>query len=118
MKKKNNQIKLTKIIVISVLCSVLILVSAYFIFFNHPRNFNGFHSKDGRMGNSPITPEIENEITSFFESSPSDQEIENYCSENPQYCGYHCMNDEADFCENFKFQGMPPNETREFNYSG
>jgi hypothetical protein len=68
------------------------------------------------MGNPQLTPETENEITSFFESSPSDVEIENYCSENPMHCGYYCQNSDAEFCEDFKFEGMP-NETREFNYS-
>jgi hypothetical protein len=113
MKKKINQ--KNKIIIVSVICVVL-FASAYFIFFNHNQDFRNFNSNDGRMGNSQLTPKTENEITSFFESSPSDLEIENYCSENPMYCGYYCQNSEAEFCETIKPEGMP-NETREFNYS-
>ena len=116
MEKKNNQKRNKKIIVVSVICLILISVSIYFIFFNHNQNFKEFNSNDGRMGNSSITPEIENEITSFFESSPSDQEIETYCSENPMYCGYYCQNSDAEFCETIKLEGIP-NETREFNNS-
>jgi hypothetical protein len=111
-RKKLNK----KIIIASVICIVL-FSSIYFIFFNHNRDFKNFNSNDGRMGNFQLTPETENEITSFFESSPSDVEIENYCLENPMYCGYYCKNSDAEFCENFKFEGMPPNETREFNHS-
>ncbi|MFA5070927.1 MAG: hypothetical protein WC511_00985 [Candidatus Pacearchaeota archaeon] len=109
MEKKINQ--KNKIIIISVACLILISVSAYFIFFRHDnRDFKSFNSNDGRMGNFQLTPETENEITSFFESSPSDVEIENYCLENPMYCGYYCQNSDAEFCETIKPEGLP-NET-------
>jgi len=111
-KKKFNK----KIIIISLACLILISVSVYFIFVQPDKNFREFNSNDSRMGNPQLTPEIESEITSFFESSPSDLEIENYCSENPMYCGYYCQNSDAEFCETIKQQGMP-NETREFNHS-
>ena len=113
MKKKFNK----KIIIISLACLILISISAYFIFAQPDKNFRQFNSNDGRMGSPQLTPEIENGITSFFESSPSDQEIENYCLENPMYCGYYCQNSDAEFCESFKLERGIPNETREFNYN-
>ncbi|MCK9568150.1 hypothetical protein M0R72_04325 [Candidatus Pacearchaeota archaeon] len=116
MQKKNNPKRNNKIIIVSVVCFVLISISTYFIFFKQERNLEEFRSNDGRMGDSQLTPEIENEITSFFESSPSDLEIETYCSENLMYCRYYCQNSYAEFCETIKPEGMP-NETREFNYS-
>lgn len=107
-KKKNNQ----KIIIISIVCVVLVSILIYFTFINSNKDFRKFNFNDGRMGGPQLTSEIESEITSFFESSPSDLEIENYCLENPMYCGYYCRNSEAEFCENFKFErGIPKNET-------
>jgi len=111
-KKKDNR----KIVLVTFICIALISIAIYFVFIIPNKDFKNFNSNDGRMGGSQLTPETGNEITSFFESSPSDQEIENYCLENPMHCGYYCQNNEAEFCEDFKLGGMP-NETREFNYS-
>lgn len=115
MKKKINQ--KNKIIIISAVCFILIS-TVYFIFFrSDSRDFRSFNSNGGRMGNSTISPETEAEINSFFVGSPSDSEIENYCSENPMYCGYYCRDNNVKFCENFKFEEIPPNETGKFNRS-
>jgi hypothetical protein len=117
MKEKTD---VRKIIFVSLICIVLISVSVYFIFIkNDKKNFGEFNPNnpnDDREGNFSITPETENEITSFFQNSPSDSEIETYCQQNPMYCQYYCMkNTDAEFCSEFKpndlERGMPPNET-------
>ena len=49
--------------------------------------------------------EISN-VQNFFESSPTDSEIEIYCSENIDSCMYYCMkNSESNYCDNL----MPEN---------
>jgi hypothetical protein len=108
-KKKDNR----KIVLIAFICIPLISILIYFVFISPNTNFN---FRDIRMRDFQITSEIENEITSFFDSSPSDLEINNYCLENPMYCGYYCRENDAEFCEDFKFGGMP-HETGKFNYS-
>jgi len=49
----------------------------------------------------------ENEIINFFDSSPSDTEIESYCQENPVSCMYYCreIKPELEICGSIE---MPP----------
>lgn len=44
-----------------------------------------------RNQNFQIDENTKNEIINFFDSNPSDEEIENYCQENRMYCMYYCM---------------------------
>jgi hypothetical protein len=58
------------------------------------RNFRG--------GNfQPPNEATQNEITSFFTSSPSSLQIEAYCKSNPIYCMYYCrdMNPSDENCK-------------------
>jgi hypothetical protein len=94
--KKEKKVKHKKKAIIFIVCfAVLILgVSAYFIFEHSPR-------RDFRGGNfQPLNQTTQDKITSFFESSPSYSDIENYCKENPVYCMYYCreMNTQESVC--------------------
>ena len=64
---------------------------------------NGFNRGENFQ---PLDEITQDEITSFFENSPSSSEIEEYCIENPMYCGYYCMeiNSELEICS----QMQPP----------
>jgi hypothetical protein len=84
--KKEKMVKHKKKAVIFIVCFVVLIigVSIYFIFGHSPR-------KDfGRGSFQPLDKETQNTITSFFESSPSYSDIENYCKENPNYCMNYC----------------------------
>jgi hypothetical protein len=94
--KKEKKVKSSKKAVVFVVCfAVLILiVSAYFILENS-------HKKDFRRGNfQPMDSATKEKITSFFESSPSFSEIEDYCRENSMYCMNYCreINPENENC--------------------
>ncbi len=46
-------------------------------------------------------------LTSFFNSNPGLQEINNYCSENRGYCFYYCrnINQNAEICKDLMNRG-------------
>ena len=53
-----------------------------------------------------LTEEQISEIQAFFDSNPSNSEIESYCQENRMYCGYYCtqINPNHEYCENMPSQ--------------
>ncbi len=55
-------------------------------------------------GGFQIDDSTKEEIILFFNSNPSDEEIENYCGENKMYCEYYCMqvNPEHEYCKNMQ----------------
>lgn len=119
MEKKKRSTK--KIIAVSAVCLVSFGIIAYFIFTNvvgknpgpHPNGGNGFPMNNSEMrgGFQPLDDTTKNQITSFFESSPSSSEVETYCNENRNYCFYYCMDMKGsnEFCtELLNNTQMPP----------
>jgi hypothetical protein len=121
VKKKKSA---RKIIIISAICIIVLGVAAYFISENFmKRNFRGnSHFPDGRenfgfpndserKGGFPsINETTKKEITSFFETSPSSSEVEDYCNKNKEYCFYYCINTKGDneFCKGMNNTKMSP----------
>lgn len=119
MKKKNSsqkKNKTKKIIVISIISFLIIAAAGFFVYdnfikkdFRHGFNFTGNYTS-GRRGNYTLSETTQNQITSFFQSSPSSSEVQDYCSQNPMYCGYYCRkinpNDNACTEVNQIFQNM------------
>jgi len=101
--EKNNHKKI--IIIFVVLIIIISGVSAYFIFGHSTRrNFRGENfpnEENGGRNFQSLNESTKNEITSFFESSPSSSEVEYYCDKNKEYCFYYCadMNEDNEFCE-------------------
>jgi|GEM_PF-2277783 len=112
-KKVNKKISKKAVIIVAVCLIAVIGAVSYFIFGNLSKlgfKDNGFNASDrgGNFQPNPITEEIKNEITSFFESFPSSSEIEEYCNTNINYCMYYCMdiNKTAEICSELN-QTMP-----------
>jgi len=94
--KKKKGINTKKVIIISAISLIVVIigVSAYFIFGHSIR-------REFRGGNfQPPNETTKNEITSFFGSSPSSSEIEDYCRNNSMYCFYYCkeINPSSEIC--------------------
>lgn len=117
--KKGEKKRLKWIIISASFFVAIILVAGYFYFHLqlNSRNHrpNGFPGGNFSQGENPFTEQTKNEITSFFESSPSSSEIEDYCNENSMYCFYYCreINSDNDFCNQLMNNtqprgGMPP----------
>ncbi len=94
---KKNSINLFVGIIIGMIVGVFI---GYLIF-----GINRFQNNDFKNNNFQINEETENEIISFFDSSPTDSEIENYCKENMMYCMHYCreINSAYEFCGEINF---------------
>ncbi len=54
-----------------------------------------------------IDNQTKSEIMSFFNSSPSDSEVESYCQENRKNCVYYCteINEEHEICSQIQSRG-------------
>lgn len=61
-------------------------------------------------GEFQIDESVKEEIILFFDSSPSEEEIETYCKKNRMYCMYYCMeiDPENNYCENMYKDRTPP----------
>jgi hypothetical protein len=57
-------------------------------------------------GMQKLTEEQISELQGFFDSNPSNNEIESYCQENRLYCGHYCsqINPTHEYCENMASQ--------------
>jgi hypothetical protein len=116
-KKKEGNPKKTIVILTICLGIVIIGTAAYFIYEHSiKRGFRGGNFPDraeGERNFQPPNETIQQEITSFFESSPSASEIEDYCGTNGMYCMYYCrnMNPNSKICSqimNRSSGGQPP----------
>lgn len=111
MKKKKKSPK--KLIIILSIFFITLIIAGSLIFINltkkdfrehfFQKRENDFDRKENF---STINKTIQKEITSFFESSPSSFEIEEYCNENPMYCKYYCT--EINFNNDICSQLQPP----------
>ncbi len=114
MENKKKGIK--KIIIPSIICVIVLGIAAYFIFENFMkkdfRENPDYPDDSERRGGFPSLNETTKaKITSFFESSPSSSEIEDYCNKNRGYCFYYCVNMKGnnEFCkELMNNTKMPP----------
>ena len=97
-KSKQPKNKTKKIIIISLISLAIIFALGFFVYdnfirkdFRHGFNFPGNYTS-GRRGNYTLDETTQTQITSFFQSSPSSSEVQDYCNQNPMYCGYYCRN--------------------------
>lgn len=96
--------KQTKEIIIGLIIGLILgIIIGYFIHNSIARNF--LNIKNFQLSESQI-----NEIKSFFDSNPSQEEINNYCNTNRMNCMYYCrtINPDDEFCNSLnltKFGG-------------
>ena len=57
-------------------------------------------------GEFEIDDETKSEVISFFDSNPTNEEVEIYCQENRKNCVYYCteINSEYEICSQIKSQ--------------
>jgi hypothetical protein len=79
--------------------------ATYLIFSSSHNNFN--KGNFGPMESFQINDSIKEEIASFFESSPAQEQIDDYCRQNMMYCTYYCRNidSENEICATINSQG-------------
>jgi hypothetical protein len=100
--RKDNKIML--VIVFSIVFFIAGGVAGYFI---------GHHAFP-RNNFSNLSDSAKAEITTFFENSPSSDQITAYCQQNPSYCIYYCrQNPNFEYCSqlNLSPQGGMPSQT-------
>ena len=100
MKEKN----LKTVVIFSAIFLILGLGAGYFIG-NHSGSgqkfspsgyaFNGFNQIDNQTKVS---------ILNFFDSNPSQNSVDSYCKDNPEYCMYYCreINSISGFCSQIR----------------
>lgn len=95
--KRKSNLPLVLGIAAILLVILAVFATLYFTgFFNrHIGQRNGF-SGMGRQLNESQT----NEVTNFFNSNPSSEEIKTYCNANRGSCFYYCrnVNPSTDYC--------------------
>jgi flagellar basal body-associated protein FliL len=75
---------------------MIIIFSAIFLFAGGVAGFflhNAIsEGKSIGRGNFQLTQAQIDGITSFFNSNPTSDEVQSYCSQNREYCFYYCRN--------------------------
>jgi hypothetical protein len=111
---KDGNKAIGKVILFSVIFLIVGGVAGYFIG-EHSSRSNGNFTRGGgnfSYGNFQINETTRAEITSFFDNSPSADEISNYCQNNPRYCMEYCrvINPSDQICAtlNIGFRGGTP----------
>lgn len=88
-----------RIIVIGVLSAFVLIALGVFIFsnyfFHNHQNFQ-MRSQFRRPGNFTINQTKVDETTSFFQDSPSADQVSTYCSQNRIYCFNYCRTNPTD----------------------
>jgi len=99
MKKKKNVNK----IIISASITLVILGVAGWFFFHEMNSHNRFGNKNFPNKFQLNKTQI-NEINSFFNSNPTQNEINNYCNQSMPSCFYYCRNENSsnEFCGELK----------------
>lgn len=102
----------SRFVIIGVIIIVLILIILGYLY------FTGFSKDDFRENhgnperNLQLTDSQINEVTSFFDSNPTSQQIQDYCEKDRMNCAYYCrnINSDNDYCKQL-------NSIRKGNYS-
>ena len=82
-------------LIVGIIIGLVIGGSATYLILNNFRN----HSF-AKGGNFNLDENTKNQITSFFESSPSQTQLDDYCNQNRMYCIYYCrqVNPSSELC--------------------
>lgn len=92
--KKNHKY----LIVIGILGAIAIIALGFFLFLNHSSHNQNFQMRNGfrRPGNFTINQTKVDQTTSFFQDSPSADQVSAYCSQNRLYCFNYCRTNPTD----------------------
>lgn len=106
---KNENKAINKIILFSVIFLIVGGVAGYFIGEHFARpHFSAIN------GNFQINDTVKAEITSFFGSGPTTEQLNSYCQSNPRYCMEYCrsINPSDELCKqiqlNYSYRGGTP----------
>ncbi|MGA2130594.1 MAG: transmembrane domain-containing protein [Candidatus Pacearchaeota archaeon] len=93
--KKNHKY----MIIIGILGAVAIIALGFFLFSDHlSHNYQNVQMRNGirRPGNFTINQTKVDQTTSFFQGSPSADQVSTYCSQNRIYCFSYCRKNQTD----------------------
>ncbi|HTY44104.1 MAG TPA: hypothetical protein VMC80_02580 [Patescibacteria group bacterium] len=98
-KEKREKSKIFVVLIFSIVFFIAGGVAGYFIASHHafPR------------GNFPnIGDATKSEITAFFDSNPSQDQVTSYCQQNMAYCFYYCrqVNPNYQYCSQLNFRSQ------------
>ena len=86
------------VLIIVIVIVVLVVIGAVVGYLYFSGKFNGHARFPGRGGQFNASRNIQlnqsqiDEVTSFFNSNPTQQQITDYCNTNRMNCFYYCMN--------------------------
>jgi hypothetical protein len=106
MKKSKTKFLIITAVIIIIL--IIACVEAYFYFkHSNPR----FQTRNFQLNQSQIQ-----DVTNFFDSSPSAEQIQTYCQQN-RNCLYYCrnINSDNDYCKQLNSKIISGNHTRDNN---
>ena len=105
------------VVIIVIIILIIIGITAGYLYY---KGF--FNNKQPRFPrqNFQLNESQINEVTSFFNSSPTSEQIQNYCNASRMNCFYYCrnINPENNYCKELvNFTQGQGNRTRMGNFS-
>lgn len=105
--KKNHKKISNLLIILGIVIAAAVIIGAVLIFADHLENNyrnsypdmqfrNGSRTRMNFSGNFTLNKTKVAETATFFQSSPTLDQINSYCTQNRIYCGYYCRTNPGD----------------------